>query len=331
MRIAVFSTQPYDKEFFERFNKDGEIKLKYYDVSLNADTVDLAHGFDGVCVFVNDKLDDTTISGLSGNGVKLIALRCAGFNNVDLKAAAKYGVKVFRVPAYSPESIAEHALALILTLDRKTHKAYNRIREGNFSLVKLRGFELHGKTVGIIGTGRIGSAFARIMLGMGCRILAYDMYQSEELKKAGVNYVDLDGLFGGSDIISLHCPLTSETKHIVRKENLEKMKEGVMLINTSRGGLIKTMDAIEALKSGKIGYLGIDVYEQEKSLFYKDLSESIIPDDTIMRLIAFPNVLITAHQGFFTQEALTQITLTTLKNISDFGLGVKNGNEVILP
>jgi D-lactate dehydrogenase len=255
-------------------------------------------------------------------------LRCAGFNNVDLKAAQEKNIKVVRVPAYSPEAVAEHAVAMILTLNRKTHKVYNRVRESNFSLENLTGFNLFGKTIGVIGTGQIGVAFCKIMLGFGCKIIAYDIKKSEELISKGVDYQSLNYVLKNSDIISLHCPLTPETNHLFDSAAFSKMKDGVMLINTSRGALIKTKDAIEALKKEKIGYLGIDVYEQEEHLFFKDLSESIIQDDLIQRLISFPNVLITPHQGFFTEEALTQIAITTMKNICDFEDGKELMNEV---
>lgn len=329
MNIAVFSTKDYDRESFDSYNDD-KVKFKYFDISLTIDTVNLSLGFDGVCVFVNDHLDRAVLERLAENNIKLVVLRCAGFNNVDLDAAAEFGIKVFRVPAYSPQAVAEHALALVLTLNRKTHKAYNRIREGNFSLERLRGFDLHGKTIGVIGTGKIGSIFSEIMLGFGCRVIASDAYESDVLKSRGVEYLSFKTLLKESDIISLHCPLTPDTHHIINKESFEQMKEGVMLINTSRGALINTKEAVEALKSQKLGYLGIDVYEQEEQLFFRDLSESVIVDDLITRLISFPNVLITAHQGFFTKEALQQIAITTIQNILDFEAGKGNDNEVIL-
>jgi D-lactate dehydrogenase len=277
---------------------------------------------------VNDKADKQTIEQLAVNGTKLIALRCAGFNNVDLESASKNNIKVVRVPAYSPEAVAEHAVALILTLNRKTHKAYNRIRESNFSLEKLTGFNLHGKTVGVIGTGKIGQAFCRIMLGFGCKILAYDKVPSEEMVNAGIHYCSLDDVLAQSDIISLHCPLVPETQHLINKQAFSKMKKGTMLINTSRGAVIDTADAIEALKNEQLGYFGLDVYEQEENLFFKDLSEKIIADDMISRLIGFPNVLITSHQGFFTKEALEQIAMVTLKNINDFEKNLILENEI---
>ncbi len=330
MRIAFFSTKSYDREFFEKYNDNPDIDITFYEARLKQSTVNLTAGFKAVCVFVNDKINASVITGLKENGVLLIALRCAGFNNIDLEAADKAGIKVVRVPAYSPEAVAEHAVALILTLNRKTHKAFNRIREGNFSLERLTGFNLHGKTVGVIGTGKIGASFCRIMKGFGCEVIAHDLYPSEELISLGIKYCEKDILFTRSDIISLHCPLIPETKHIINRQAYGKMKKGVMLINTSRGALVNTEDTIEALKEEKLGYLGIDVYEQEEKLFFRDFSESIIKDELITRLTTFPNVLITAHQAFFTREALEQITLTTLYNIYRFINGEKLINEVTL-
>jgi len=328
MKVAFFSTKSYDKEYFDRVNSGGHHQFTYFEAALNSTTATLANGYDAVCLFVNDKADKETIEQLSANKIKLIALRSAGFNNVDLEAASKKNIKVARVPAYSPEAVAEHAIALILTLNRKTHKAYNRVREGNFSLEKLTGYNLHGKTVGVIGTGKIGQAFCRIMLGFGCKILAYDKFPSEKMREAGVLYCSLDELLSQSDIISLHCPLSPETHHLINKQALSKMKKGVMLINTSRGAVIDTADAIEALKNEQLGYFGIDVYEQEEKLFFRDLSEKVIADDMIARLIGFPNVLITSHQGFFTKEALEQIASVTLKNINDFENGSSLENEI---
>ena len=328
MKIAVFSTKSYDEIYLEKYKTETKHTLSYFETALNSDTTNLTIGYEGVCVFVNDKIDKKTVESLAKNGVKLIALRCAGFNNIDLKAAQENNIKIVRVPAYSPEAVAEHAVAMILTLNRKTHKVYNRVRESNFSLENLTGFNLFGKTVGVIGTGQIGTAFCKIMIGFGCKVVAYDVKKSKELEKKGVDYQTLDEVLKHSDIISLHCPLTKETHHLFDTSAFSKMKDGVMFINTSRGALIKTQDTIEALKKGKIGYLGIDVYEQEENLFFKDLSESIIQDDLIQRLISFPNVLITPHQGFFTEEALTQIAITTMKNISDFEEGNELMNEV---
>lgn len=327
MKVAVFSSKKYDREYLDKFN-DSKHQLTYFDAALNADTTNLAAGFEAVCVFVNDKVDRNTIEKLREKGIKIIALRCAGYNNVDLAAAAENNIKVVRVPAYSPQAVAEHAVALILTLNRKTHKAYNRIRESNFSLENLTGFNLYHKTAGVIGTGRIGAAFCRIMLGFGCKVIAYDVKESAALKKTGVQYMPLDDVLQQADILSLHCPLTPETNHMIDTKALSKIKPGAMLINTSRGALINTPDIINALKSGKLGYLGIDVYEQEENLFFKDLSESLIQDDMIERLMGFHNVLITPHQGFFTKEALTEIATTTLKNLSDFENRSPLENEV---
>lgn len=325
----MFSTKNYDREYFERFNKAGH-QFKYFELPLTMDTVLLVQGFQAVCVFVNDKLDGHLLAKISEAGIRLVVLRCAGFNNVDLRAAQNRKITIMRVPAYSPHAVAEHAVALILTLNRKTHKAYNRIRENNFSLEKLTGFNLYGKTVGVIGTGHIGEIFCKIMLGFGCIVKAYDLKENNVLQKCGVQYTSLDELFRDSDIISLHCPLTPATQHLINDKAFAKMKPGVMLINTSRGAVINTQHAVKALKSGQLGYLGIDVYEQEENLFFEDLSEHIILDDLISRLMTFPNVLITSHQGFFTREALEQIARTTLQNVSDFENGIHNANEVSL-
>jgi D-lactate dehydrogenase len=327
MKIAFFSTQLYDKEYFNRYNTGHE--LVFFEAPLNEKTVSLANGCSAVCAFVNDALNAAVISQLSGLGVQLIAMRCAGYNNVDLAAAQSHNVKIVRVPAYSPHAVAEHAVALILTLNRKTHKAYNRVREGNFSLEKLTGFDLYGKTVGVIGTGKIGQAFCDIMKGFGCRVLAFDLIANKDLEAKGIEYLPLTRLLPQCDIVSLHCPLTEQTRHIINTDTLGLMKAGVMLINTSRGGLIDTHAAIRALKTGHLRYLGIDVYEQEEKLFFHNLSEEIIEDDDIMRLMSFPNVLITSHQGFFTDEALTQIAQTTLRNITDFEAGRPLANKVV--
>ena len=328
MRIAVFSTKPYDQEYFDRYAKKEELQFTYFDSPLNRDTANLASGFEVICVFVNDKVDRETIDQLSQFGVRLIALRCAGYNNVDLGAAREKDIRLVRVPAYSPEAVAEHALALILTLNRKTHKAYNRVREGNFSLNKLMGFNLHGKKVGVIGTGKIGATFCKIMKGMGCEVLAFDLYPSEDLKRQGIIYKPLEKIFEETDIISLHCPLNPDTKHMINKESLSKMKHGIMIINTSRGALIYTPDILEGLAEKKVGYLGIDVYEQEENIFFKDLSEMIIEDDLILRLISYPNVLITSHQAYFTREAMEEITQTTIENIREFCEGRTLTNEL---
>jgi D-lactate dehydrogenase len=322
MKITFFSTQPYDKTFFNECNQHYGYELEFHKSSLETSNARAISNSEAVCIFVNDHCNAEVIEILKDRGVRLIALRCAGFNNVDLEAAHAAGIKIVRVPAYSPQAVAEHAVALILTLNRKIHKAYNRVREQNFSLQGLLGFDMHGKTVGIIGTGNIGRAFAKIMLGFGCKVLAFDLIANKELLQLGVEYTDIGSIFSVADIISLHCPLTDSTRHLINNETLSIMKDGVMLINTSRGGLIDTKSAISALKKGKLGSLGIDVYEQEEKLFFRDLSGDIIQDDTIQRLMSFPNVIITAHQAFFTKEALTQIAEITLGNVKAWSQGI---------
>lgn len=329
MTVTFFSTQSYDREYFERLNSANH-KLLFLETPLDEQTAQLAAGSEAVCIFVNDRCDAQVIKTLKEKGIRLIALRCAGFNNVDLTASKANGMTVVRVPAYSPHAVAEHAVALILTLNRKTHKAYNRVREGNFSLERLTGFDLHGKTVGVIGTGKIGSVFAQIMFGFGCRVLAYDIFENQELTAKGARYVPLDELLSASDIVSLHCPLNDQTRHLINADSLKKMKHGAMLVNTGRGALIDTKTAIAALKSGRLGYLGLDVYEQEENLFFQDHSETIIQDELILRLMSFPNVLITAHQAFFTDEALSEIARVTFQNISDFETGKPLENELML-
>jgi len=328
MKIAFFSTQSYDKIFFEDHNRDFGFAIDFFEVPLTEQTVNLAAGARAVCVFVNDRVNAAVLEKLASLGVAIVALRCAGFNNVDLAAAANHGLPVVRVPAYSPHAVAEHAVAMMLTLNRKTHKAYARIREQNFSLAGLLGFDLFGKTVAAIGTGNIGQVFCRIMLGFGCRVLAYDVVAQDALKQAGVHYMPLDALLPQTDVLSLHCPLNEHTKYLINDKTLARMKPGAMLINTSRGGLIDTQSVIQALKSGHLGALGVDVYEQEESLFFRDLSDHIVTDDVIMRLMSFPNVLVTAHQGFFTQEALTQIAQVTLGNLKAFTEGKPLTNAV---
>jgi len=326
MKIAFFSAKPYDRKYFDRHS--GEHTITYFEAPLNEQTVKLAAGCNAICVFVNDRMDQVVIEQLNNLGIKIIALRCAGFNNVNLTTAAGYNIPVVRVPAYSPYSVAEHAVALILTLNRKTHKAYNRVREGNFSLDRLTGFDLHGKTTGVIGTGKIGQIFCNIMLGFGCKVLAFDLVEHQPTAQKGVQYLPLTDVLQQSDIISLHCPLNEQTKHIINSDTIAMMKHGVMLINSSRGALIETSDVIEALKTGQIGYLGLDVYEQEETLFFNDLSENIIQDDLILRLLSFPNVLITSHQGFFTEEALSEIAKITITNLTDFENGSVLKNKV---
>lgn len=320
MKVAVFSAKPYDRQFLGQVNQKYAHELKFLTAGLDAQTAGLANGFEAVCVFVNDRLDRETIQILSSQGIKLIALRCAGYNNVDLEAAAEFGLAVVRVPAYSPHAVAEHAIALILTLNRQIHRAYYRVREGNFALNGLLGFDLHGRTVGIIGTGKIGRLTGQILHGFGCRILAYDLYPNLEFAEQFGEYVSLEDLLSQSDIISLHCPLTEDNYHLIDAPAIALMKPGVMLINTSRGGLIDTKAAIRGLKSKQIGYLGLDVYEQEGKLFFEDLSGEIIQDDVFQRLLTFPNVIITGHQAFFTAEAMNNIAETTLSNITAIAL-----------
>ncbi|MBC6430154.1 2-hydroxyacid dehydrogenase [Nostoc sp. HG1] len=328
MKVAVFSTKVYDRKFLSDANSPAQHELVFFEPRLNRDTAILAAGFGAVCVFVHDQVDAPTLELLASRGTRLVVLRCAGFNNVDLQAAADLGITVVRVPAYSPYGVAEHAVGLILSLNRKIHRAYNRVREGNFSLDGLLGFNLHERTVGIVGTGKIGLILGQIMKGFGCHILAYDVYRNPELEALGGKYVELSELFANSDIISLHCPLIPETHHLINAEAIEQIKPGVMLINTSRGALIDTQAVIEGLKSGKIGYLGVDVYEQESELFFEDLSGEIIQDDIFQRLTTFPNVLITGHQAFFTAEALHNIAETTFANIADIEQGRPCANEI---
>lgn len=331
MKILFFSAKPYDISVFNQYNEAFGLNLEYVETHLGPHIVNAVDDQTfAVCVFVNDKLTTEVIETLAAKGVKVIALRCAGFNNVQLETARKVGIRVCRVPAYSPEAVAEHAVAMLLTLNRKTHKAYNRVREQNFSLNGLLGFNIHGKTVGVLGTGKIGKAFCKIMLGFGCKIVAYDPVKDEILQNLGVRYGEFEEIVKSADILSLHCPLTAENYHLINQKSIALMKHGVTLINTSRGGLINTNDVIEGLKTGRIGYLGIDVYEQEEKLFFKDLSASIIEDDTIQRLMSFPNVLVTGHQAFFTAEALGQIAEITLTSIHQLLNGTEPDPSVIL-
>jgi D-lactate dehydrogenase len=326
MKVAIFSTQSYDKQFFNLVNADFGHDLLYLEPALTATTAILAEGCDAVCIFVNDVVDKATLDVLQQSGITTLVLRCAGFNQVDLLAAKSLNINVFRVPSYSPEAVAEHAVAMIMTLNRKTHKAYNRIREGNFSLERLIGFNLHGKKAGLIGLGQIGLAFAKIMHGFGTEVYAYDPVVKDV--PSYIQLTDYDTLISSADIISIHCPLNEQTRHMINQDSFNQMKDGVMLINTSRGAILDSNDAIEALKHGKLGYLGIDVYEQEDKLFFRDLSESLIADEQILKLMSFPNVLITAHQGFFTTEALTEIAETTLQNLTDAENGITNQNQL---
>lgn len=321
MKVALFSSKPYDEEFFRRENVKHGHELRYLEAHLSKETAALASGDEAVCAFVNDHLDAEVLGILADSGVRLLALRSAGFNHVDRKAAERLGITVTRVPAYSPHAVAEHAVALLLSLNRKIHRAHARVREANFSLQGLIGFDLHGRTVGVIGTGKIGAIFARIMTGFGCHVLGVDKTESAACRAFGVEYVSLEELFRRSDVISLHCPLSQETEHLIDARALGVMKKGVYLINTGRGGLVDTKALIVALKSQHVGGVCLDVYEEEEELFFEDLSSQVIQDDVFMRLLTFPNVLITAHQGFFTEEALANIAATTLGNITAFESG----------
>jgi D-lactate dehydrogenase len=327
-RIAFFDAKPYDKESFNDLNQDCGFDIRYFRYHLTEDNVVLSQGFDVVVIFVHDIINSKIIDKLVDYGVKLIALRCAGFNNVDLKAALDR-IKVVRVPAYSPNAVAEHAITLMLALNRKIHRAYFRTRDSNFTLDGLLGFDMHNKTAGIIGTGKIGKALIKILLGFEMHVLAYDKYPDKEhAQLMGYKYVGLDELFAESDIISLNCPLNKETEYLINRDNIKKMKDGVMIINTGRGKLIKTYDLIQGLKSGKIMAAGLDVYEEESEYFFEDLSNRVLTDDILARLLTFNNVIITSHQGFFTREAMHNIAQTTMQNIKDFIDGKELKNEV---
>jgi D-lactate dehydrogenase len=328
MKVAFFSTKPYDQKSFETTNQGFGHNLVFFEPRLTPSTAALAEGFPAVCVFINDDLGETTLRTIASGGTRLIALRCAGFNNVDLEVAKELGIPVVRVPAYSPYGVAEHAVGLILMLNRKLYRAYNRVRDDNFALHGLLGFDIHGKTVGVVGTGKIGQCFAQIMNGFGCKLLAYDVYQNPACLDMGVEYVDLPDLLARSNIISLHCPLLPATQYLINAESLKLLQPGTMLINTSRGGLVDTRAVIDALKSGQLGYFGTDVYEEEENLFFEDLSGTVIQDDTFQLLQSFPNVVITAHQAFFTEDALGNIAQTTLENISDVEAGRASNNQV---
>ncbi|GGA50026.1 2-hydroxyacid dehydrogenase [Pelagibacterium lentulum] len=318
MRVAVFSTKPHDRRFLDVANEQVRLELIYLEPRLSEETAALATGAGTVCVFVNDDVNRKVIAQLRDLGVRFLALRSAGFNHVDLAAAEAAGIAVGRVPAYSPHAVAEHTVALMLTLNRKTHRAYNRVREGNFALDGLLGFDLNGKTVGIVGTGLIGEIVARIMTGFGCRVVAYDPAPNPRCVEQGVQYLPIGDLLAQSDVVTLHCPLTPATHHLIDDNALSTLKRGAMLINTSRGAVIDTRAVIRGLKNGTLGSLGLDVYEEEADLFFEDLSNRIIPDDVFSRLLTFPNVLITGHQAFFTEEALRAIAQTTIDNISGF-------------
>ncbi|UVM54723.1 2-hydroxyacid dehydrogenase [Pseudomonas sp. B21-012] len=321
MRVLFFSSQTYDQDSFTSASPAPEVELHFQPARLTEDTAPLAAGHEVVCAFINDDLGAAVLERLAAAGTRLIALRSAGYNHVDLAAAKRLGLAVVRVPAYSPHAVAEHAVALILALNRRLHRAYNRTREGDFTLHGLTGFDLHGKTVGVVGTGQIGAAFARIMAGFGCQLLAYDPYPNPELLALGARYLSLPQLLRQAQVISLHCPLTDDTRHLINAQSLADLQPGAMLINTGRGALVDTPALIEALKSGQLGYLGLDVYEEEAQLFFEDRSDLPLQDDVLARLLTFPNVIVTAHQAFLTREALAAIAATTLDNISRWAAG----------
>ena len=321
MRTLIFSSQTYDRDSFLAVALPGQVELHFQPARLALDTVALADGYPVVCAFINDDLGEPVLERLAQGGTKLIALRSAGFNHVDLPAASRLGLSVVRVPAYSPHAVAEHAVALILALNRHLHRAYNRTRDGDFSLHGLTGFDLVGKTVGVIGTGQIGATFTRIMAGFGCKLLAYDPFPNPEVQAMGARYLSLPDVLAQAQIISLHCPLTEQTRHMINRQSLATLQPGAMLINTGRGALVETPALIEALKSGQLGYLGLDVYEEEAQLFFADRSDLPLQDDVLARLLTFPNVVITAHQAFLTREALGAIARTTLDNIVAWAAG----------
>lgn len=328
MKILFYGAKDYDQQFFDKLAPQYPgVSIKFIEANIYEETASLAKGYDGICAFVNGDLGAPVVEELNRQGVRLILMRCAGYNNVDLDTAAKYGIKVLRVPGYSPEAVAEHAMALVLTANRHTHKAYIKCRENNFALNGLMGVNLYQKTAGIVGTGKIGLAMARICRGFGMKVIAYDLFPNKELDF--LEYVSLDELFRRSDLISLHCPLTAETHHLINEESIAKMKEGVILVNTSRGGLIRTDDLIAGIRDHKFFAVGLDVYEEETDFVYEDMSERILQSSTIQRLLSFPNVAMTSHQGFFTEEALTNIAETTLQNAVAFRDGKELKNEVL--
>ncbi len=331
MRVAIFSAQSYERTLLDELNTGHRHKLVYFDTLLGPGTASLAAGFPAVSVIVNDAVTADVLKHLAAGGTKLIATRSTGFNHIDVRAARELGIKVVRVVDYSPNSVAEFAVGLLLALNRKIPRAYNRTREGNFQLDGLMGFDLVGRTVGVIGTGKIGTIFARIMAGFGCKLIGFDQRHSPEFERLGGRYADAEQIQAEADIVSLHCPLTPQTHHIVNARTLARAKRGALLINTSRGGLVDTEAAIEALKSGQLGGMAIDVYEQEAGLFFRDLSSTVIVDDVIQRLVSFPNVIVTGHQAFFTREALGTILDTTLTSIAEFAAGRPLANEIEAP
>lgn len=328
MRVAMFSARSYERALLAELNADHRHELVFFDALLGPDTASLAEGFPVVSVFVNDLLDGVVLEQLGAGGTKLVATRSTGFNQIDVRTAQSLGIKVVHVADYSPNSVAEFAVGLLLALNRKIPRAYNRTREGNFELDGLMGFDLIGRTVAVIGTGKIGCVFARIMAGFGCKLIGFDPHHSPEFERIGGRYAEIEELHADADVISLHCPLTPQTHHIINARTLARLKRGALLINTSRGGLVDTEAAIEALKSGQLGGIAIDVYEQEASLFFRDLSSTVITDDVIQRLVSFPNVIVTGHQAFFTREAFGTILGTTLASISDFAAGRPLANEI---
>lgn len=329
MKVAFFSTKPYDRQFFEAANQDFGLDIHFFEARLDQETSGLGAGFPVVCAFVQDRLDSRVLTDLAAGGTRLIALRSAGFNNVDLEAAGSLGFTVVRVPAYSPHAVAEYAVGLMLSLNRKLHRAVSRVREHNFELQGLLGFDMNGRTAGIVGTGKIGATVARILNGFGCKLLAYDMHRSQECESLGVEYVELHELLARSDLISLHTPLNPSTHHLINPAAVAMMKPGVILINTSRGAVVDTAAVIDGLKTRRIGGLGLDVYEEEGDVFYRDLSGEVLEDDQLARLLSFPNVIVTGHQAFFTEDALREIALTTLSNIQDVVEGRPCANKVV--
>lgn len=328
MKILFYGTKNYDEQFFERLLPEfPEIQMKFIEANIHEETAWLARGYDAICAFVNADLGRDVMEVLHETGVKLILMRCAGYNNVDLETAKKYGIRILRVPSYSPEAVAEHAMALALTANRRTHKAYIKCRENNFALNGLMGVTLYGKTAGIVGTGKIGQAMARICRGFGMKVIGYDAYPNDALDF--LEYVSLEELLKRSDLISLHCPLTDDTHHLINEETISQMKDGVILVNTSRGGLIKTEDLINGIRDHKFFAVGLDVYEEETDFVYEDMSERIMPHSTMARLLSFPNVMLTSHQGFFTEEALSAIARITLENARDYMEGNILKNEVL--
>ncbi|MCO6455352.1 MAG: 2-hydroxyacid dehydrogenase [Pirellulaceae bacterium] len=328
MKVAVYDAKSYDRQSFDAHNQQQQFALHYLAAGLDAGTVAAAEGCKAVCLFVNDQCDAEIVGQLAARGVQMIALRCAGYNNVDLEACRRHGISVARVPAYSPHAVAEHTVALMLTLNRRVHQAYIRNRTGYFVLEGLTGFDMHGKTVGVVGTGKIGQCLVEILLGFGCRVLAFDKYPAPQLAaRAGVAYVELEQLFGESDIITLHVPLFPETYHLIDQRAIGQMKRGVMLINTSRGGLVDTRALIDGLKTAQIGSAGLDVYEEEAGVFFHDLSDKVLTDDVLARLLTFNNVVVTSHQAYLTREALSNIAQTTLDNLREFEAG-RRGQEL---